>query len=65
MLINSIFMLFDSYMMLIDYRMMNEGYELHQNEIVEGLEASLAVIAVFVSEVDKIYRLHTVEMAEF
>lgn len=64
MLINSIFMLFDSYMMLIDCRMMNEGFELSMNEFVEELEARLALFVVFVSEADKIYRVHAVLMVE-
>ena len=64
MIINSIFMLCDSEMMLIDCRMMNEGFELSMNEFVEELEAMLALLIVFVNEADKIYRVHAVLMVE-
>lgn len=64
MLINSIFMLCDSYMMLIDCRMMNEGFELSMNEFVEELEARIALLIVFVNEADKIYRVHAMLMVE-
>ncbi len=57
-------MLFDSYMMLIDCRMMNEDFELSMNEFVEELEARIALLIVFVNEADKIYRVRAVLMVE-
>lgn len=57
-------MLCDSCMMLIDYRMMNEGRELSMNGFVEELEAKPAVLVLFVSEAGRFYRVHTVGMVE-